>query len=122
MLKDAEKEIIYGALYISLNFYKFKNYVRIKNPWLYEVIYAQQDENKLISKEKIQNIIQENGIEIIKEIEIAQCELSTTEKKGNIGTLKDYVRMMIIHHNAKHTEEPEVQEIELWRPPQKKIS
>ena len=94
MLNQAEKEIIYSALYISINFYKFKNFVKINKPSLYE---------------------------IIKDIRNAEIELSKTEQQGNIGTIDDHIRWMIIHYNAKHTKEPEVQGIELWRPPQKKI-
>ena len=115
MLKKAEKEIIYGALYISLNFYKFKNFVKINKPYLYKRIYEPYDEQSLLTQEQIDKIIKNNGFEIIKEIKKAELELSKLEAKGNIKTIEDHIKWMIIHYNAVHTEEPEVQEV-LWRP------
>ncbi len=121
MLNQAEKEILYSALYISINFYKFKNFVKINKPSLYAKIYEPYEE-EILSKEIIDDILNKYGYEIIKDIRNAEIELSKTEQQGNIGTIDDHIRWMTIHYNAKHTEEPEVQGIELWRPPQKKIS
>ena len=121
MLNRAEKEIIYGALYISLNFYKFKNYVKLNKPSLYKKIYEPYRNQSLLTTEQINEIINKNGFELIKEIKEVELQLSKTEQQGNIGTIDDYIKWMIIHYNAVHTEEPEIQDIDLWRPPQKKI-
>lgn len=120
MLNQAEKEIINSALYISLNFSKFKNFVKVNKQSLYAKIYEPYEE-EILSKEIIHDILNKYGYEIIKDIRNAEKDLSKTEKQGNIGTIDDHIRWMIMHYNAKHTKDPEVQEIELWRPPQKKI-
>ena len=116
MLKDAEKEILYNVLYITINFKEFKKYTKNKKPFLYKKIYEPYENQPLLTIEHIKEIINKNGLEIVKEIKNTQDELSKTKSKGNIGTIEDYIKWMIIHYNAIHTDESEVQEIELWRP------
>lgn len=123
MLEKAETEILYNALYIIINFKKFKEYTKKNKPSLYKKIYKlSNNENvQLITKEEIQKIIDENGIKIIKEIEETQNKLAETEKTGIIGKFSDYIRLMIINYNAIHDNEPDVQEFDLWRPKIKNI-
>jgi hypothetical protein len=108
MLNKAEMKILYDALYISLNYKEFKKFTQKKRPALYKKIYESYGE-QLLTREQIKEIINNNGFKIIEEIKNAEEEL-------NKGTLEDHIRWMIIHYNAIHTQEPDVQEVELWRP------
>ena len=116
MLNKAETEIIYNALYITINFKEFKQFTKLKKQSLYKKIYEPYENQELLTQEQIKEIINKNGYRILKEIKKTQEELSETRNPGDIGTLDAYIKWMIIHYNAIHTQEPEVQEVELWRP------
>lgn len=118
MLKDAEKEVLLSSLYIIINAKRFKEYVKEKNINLYKTIYEsfETTDTLSISKQQIEKILSKNGFEIVIIIKKLQDELSKTEKPGTIGTFNDFIRMMVIHYNAIHEEEPDIQEFDLWRP------
>ena len=118
---DIEKQILCSALYISINFTKFRNFVKNNRPNLYKKIYSPYEDDEKISKEKLHEMMGEFDLELIDEIREAEIELSKTEKKGNIGTIETHIRWMIINYNAMNQNGPEIEEFDSWRPP-KKIS
>ena len=121
MLSKAEIEVIYNALYISLNSRKLKSYIKKHKPSLYKQIYEEQEENALLSIEQIKEIIPIEKFSLIKKIRIAEKELSESENDETLGNIEDFIRWMVIHYNAIHTGEPDIQttDVDLWRPKKK---
>ena len=118
MLSKAEIEVIYNALYISLNSRKLKSYIKKHKPSLYKQIYKENEENTLLSIEQIKIIIPIENLSIIKKIRNAEKELSEAENDETLGNIDDFIRWMVIHYNAVHTGEPDIQttDVDLWRP------
>ena len=120
MLEEPEKEILNNALYISINYKKFKEYVKTKIPDLYQKIYLPYEYQDTISKEQIEEILNKNGFKILYKIKQAEEQMVGLGHRGKIYTIEDHIEWMIKHYNATHTEEPEIQEVDSWRPNPKK--
>ncbi len=120
MLEEPEKEILNNALFIAINQKKFKDYVQKENPELYQKIYSPYEKQEIISKEQIEEILKKNGCTILYKIKMAEEKMVEPGHRGKIYTIENYIEWMIKHYNATHREEPEIQEVDLWRPNPKK--
>ena len=123
MLDEARIEILYNALYITINSKKFQEYTKKINLNLYEKISksVKKHNTTILSTEQIKQMITENGLGTIEEIITMQNKFSETEKPGIIGKFNDYIRMMVKHYDATHEVEQDVQDLDsLWMRRQRK--
>lgn len=123
MLEEAQIEILYNTLYITINSKKFQDYIKKNNPNLYEIISKSLSkyQTEKLTIEQIKQMITENGLGTIKKIMTTQDKFSETERPGIIGKFKDYIRWMVVYYNATHKVEQDVQDIDsTWMTSQKK--